>query len=284
MPAPPLKEEISAPYPNPSNAVMRSGMAKLYDYVTGLLGATGNAAEARAALGFKRGADIASAATINLSTATGDLVDVTGTTTITAITLADGEERTVRFTGSLTLTHGASLALPGAANITTAAGDFAVFRGYALGVVRCVWYTRASGLPVAGSQATETVAGMARIATQAETNAGTDNTTFITPQKMRFGVSYSIGASGYIFLPSWLGGFGIQWGQVSVATSATAQVYSFPIAWPNACRSIVAQVTGQRQNVGEANNCAAIVSTTQYSISSGMNSSPNNFFFIAIGN
>jgi len=84
------------------------------------------------------GADIASAATLNLDTATGNLVDVTGTTTITAITLANGRERVTRFTGALTLTHGASLVLPGGANITTAAGDFAVWRGYAAGVVRLV--------------------------------------------------------------------------------------------------------------------------------------------------
>jgi hypothetical protein len=94
------------------------------------------------------GADIASASTVNLETATGDLIDVTGTTTITAITLSEGHERTVRFTGALALTNGASLLLPGAANIATAAGDFAVFRGYASGVVRCVDYTKASGKPV----------------------------------------------------------------------------------------------------------------------------------------
>lgn len=96
------------------------------------------------------GADVASAATLNLDTATGGLVDVTGTTTITAITLADGRERTVRFTGALTLTHGASLVLPGSANITTVAGDFAIFRGYAAGVVRCVMY---SPITVTGSGA-----------------------------------------------------------------------------------------------------------------------------------
>ena len=95
-----------------------------------------------------RGADIVSASTIDLTTTTGDLVDVTGTTTITAITLADGDERTVRFTGILTLTHGSSLVLPGAANITTAAGDFAIVRGYAAGVVRCILYSKASGAAV----------------------------------------------------------------------------------------------------------------------------------------
>jgi hypothetical protein len=87
------------------------------------------------------GADIASATTLDLDAATGNLVDVTGTTTITAITLAEGRERTVRFTGALILTHGSSLVLPGAANITTVAGDFAIFRGYAAGVVRCVVYS-----------------------------------------------------------------------------------------------------------------------------------------------
>ncbi len=52
MPAPPAKAEISAPYPNPSNATARTGFGKLWDYVTGLLGSTGNAPEARVALGF----------------------------------------------------------------------------------------------------------------------------------------------------------------------------------------------------------------------------------------
>lgn len=89
-----------------------------------------------------RGSDIASASTLNLDSATGDFVDVTGTTTITAITLADGDERKVRFTGALTLTHGASLVLPGGANITTVAGDCATFRGYGSSVVRCTQYSK----------------------------------------------------------------------------------------------------------------------------------------------
>lgn len=94
------------------------------------------------------GADIASATTTVLDTATGLCVDVTGTTAITAITLAEGRTRIVRFTGALTLTHGASLVLPGSEDIETAAGDFAIFRGYASSVVRCVHYQRASGIPV----------------------------------------------------------------------------------------------------------------------------------------
>lgn len=103
----------------------------------------------RAKLGVL-GTSIASASTLNVEAATGQLIDVTGTTTITAITLSEGHVRMVRFTGALTLTHGSSLVLPTAANITTAAGDVAVFAGYASGVVRCLGYTRASGEPLAG--------------------------------------------------------------------------------------------------------------------------------------
>lgn len=92
--------------------------------------------------GYAQATDVASAATIDLDACTGDLVDVTGTTDITAITLRRGQERTVRFTGALNVTPGASLILPDNAAIKTAAGDYAIFRGYAAGVVRCVGYMR----------------------------------------------------------------------------------------------------------------------------------------------
>lgn len=95
-------------------------------------------------LNTSQGADIASASTIDLNTATGNVVDVTGTTSITTITLSQGRTRLVRFTGILTLTNGASLILPGAADIKTAAGDYAVFVGYASSVVRCASYVRAA--------------------------------------------------------------------------------------------------------------------------------------------
>lgn len=94
---------------------------------------------------YMQGSDIASASTLNLDTATGDYVHVTGTTTITAITLAKGKQSTTVFDGALTLTNGASLINVTAANITTASGDVAVWRGEASGVVRMVSYTRANG-------------------------------------------------------------------------------------------------------------------------------------------
>lgn len=119
----------------------------------------------------KSGADVASAPTINLTTTTGDYVDVTGTTTITAITLADGVEKTVRFTGILTLTNGASLVLPGAANVTTAAGDEAVFRGDSASIVRCISYFKAATGALVNA-ATTAVGGTVQLATQANMDAG----------------------------------------------------------------------------------------------------------------
>lgn len=97
-----------------------------------------------------KAANMASAATLNLASATGPYVSVTGTTTITALgTVQAGAHFTLHFQGALTLTHNAtSLILPGAANIVTAAGDIAMFKSEGSGNWRCVGYLRANGLPL----------------------------------------------------------------------------------------------------------------------------------------
>lgn len=93
--------------------------------------------------------NIASASTTDLSTMTGVVGTVTGTTTITAFgTVASGPERVLIFAGILILTHNAtSLILPGAANITTAAGDVATFRSKGAGNWVCVDYQKAANSP-----------------------------------------------------------------------------------------------------------------------------------------
>ena len=93
---------------------------------------------------------IASAATTNLASVNERFVTVSGTTTITALgTLSAGIERVLIFSGILTLTHnGTSLILPGAGNITTAAGDVATMLSLGSGNWRCIDYQRASGAPV----------------------------------------------------------------------------------------------------------------------------------------
>src|SRR5258708_8151902 len=77
---------------------------------------------------FKQSTNIASATTTNLAIATGNYVHITGVTTIVALgTVNSGVPFLLVFDGILTFTHnGTSLILPGAANITTAAGDMAI--------------------------------------------------------------------------------------------------------------------------------------------------------------
>lgn len=103
-----------------------------------------------AAANFAKGSDIASATTTDIGAATGNFVDITGTTTITGLgTVQAGTHRWVKFSGALTLTHNAtSLILPGGASITTAAGDTALFVSLGSGNWRCLFYSKASGQAV----------------------------------------------------------------------------------------------------------------------------------------
>lgn len=127
---------------------------------------------------WQRGADIASASTISLPASGGGVFNITGTTGITAISSAQGGRRVLfRFAGALTITHnGTSLILPGAANITTVAGDIAEFVNEAAADAsgsnwRCVSYERSSGSPLNLTDFT---------AVQATMEAGTSTSLFPT--------------------------------------------------------------------------------------------------------
>jgi hypothetical protein len=204
------------------------------------------------------GADIASASTVNLETATGDVVDVTGTTTVTAITLSEGHERTVRFAGALTLTNGASLVLPGSANIATVAGDFAVFRGYASGVVRCVDYVRASGKPLVKNTPSE-------LGAEPET------------------IAKSLASSGFCKLGN---GLILQWGSANNGGDPTT--VTFPTAFPAACTSVVVTIEGAPgANVISGNVASRSASGFQfyqrYTPGGSVATAGNNFVWQAIG-
>lgn len=102
---------------------------------------------------WKKGADVASAAALPLGNA-GNYFDVTGAVTITSIVqtavggaaVQAGTVNKLHFDAALVLTHHATdLILPGAANITTVAGDEAEFICYAAGDWRCTKYQRLTG-------------------------------------------------------------------------------------------------------------------------------------------
>jgi hypothetical protein len=93
------------------------------------------------------GSNMASASTVDLATADGFYIQITGVTTITAFgTESAGIHYLLRFAGILTLTHNAtSLILPGGKNITTAAGDMALMVSEGSGNWRCAAFQKASG-------------------------------------------------------------------------------------------------------------------------------------------
>lgn len=77
-------------------------------------------------------------------------------------------------------------------------------------------------------QATETVAGIAEICTDAELLAGSSDIVVATPLKLRLGFGISLGVNGYISLPTWMGGFRIQWGKKTQSGYGDSTSMSFP--------------------------------------------------------
>lgn len=139
------------------------GLAKAGGVMTGLLT-------------LAKGANIVSASTVNLSTATGNTVTITGTTGISAWTMTSGQVMDVIFAAALTLTHHATTNnLPGTGNITTAAGDRARYY-YDGTTVYCLSYTKASGAAI-----TPDVAA----ASQAEQEAASSTTTYVSPGRQK---------------------------------------------------------------------------------------------------
>lgn len=106
-------------------------------------------------LTFANGANLAAAVTTNLTTPKGNIVELTGNgISITALTLALGDMKIVRFAGTNnTLVHNAtSLRLPGGRSIRVQPGDYAIFAGKSNGaggvISDCVSYVRANGTTV----------------------------------------------------------------------------------------------------------------------------------------
>ena len=76
-----------------------------------------------------KGTTVPSASTLVLSTVTGPYIDISGTTSVTAVTLANNSWRIARATGIFVLTASASLLVnkSAAVNYTTAVGDMLIF-------------------------------------------------------------------------------------------------------------------------------------------------------------
>lgn len=98
---------------------------------------------------FSQGAPAAlpSAATVDIGGVNSVAVEISGTTTITSFGVNYNGPRFLRFTGALILTHSATLSIPGAANITTVAGDTCIaYPNSAANGWNVTQYQRAAGI------------------------------------------------------------------------------------------------------------------------------------------
>ena len=94
-----------------------------------------------------------------------------------------------------------------------------------------------AALAALATQATEIKLGTAKIATQAQTDAGADDATIVTPKKLRWGFSAVFANNGYIVFPSWLGGVILQW--IASTNLGTQGAYStWVLGFPNACYGV----------------------------------------------
>ena len=139
-------------------------------------------------------------------------------------------------------------------------------------------------------QATETVAGIAEICTDAELLAGSSDTVVATPLKLRLGFASSFAARGYVAFPTWLGGVVIQWGKETTVTGST--VINLPYAGMANCYAVVgtadqAVAVGDIEYVGFSS-----VSATNFTantcvfpqVGGIVVAQGNTFWWIAIGN
>lgn len=132
-------------------------------------------------LQLAKGADIAAASTVDLSSATGNYVNVTGNGgPITGWgTVGAGAVYIVRFTGAPSITHNAtSNILPNnGSNISASAGCLACLVSLGSGNWAMAWFTKADGSALVGATAASS---------QAQMEGGTDTTTFVTPGRFHY--------------------------------------------------------------------------------------------------
>lgn len=110
------------------------------------------------------GSTVASATNINLEDATGEVVRISGTTTIAGIQLGEGHKRLLYFTGALQITYGATtIVTPGAVSLLVNAGDWVEVIGDAASLVRVIRVVRSVSAQVAAATTTLTAADSGKV-------------------------------------------------------------------------------------------------------------------------
>lgn len=159
---------------------------------------------------FNQGAptDIASASTVDIGGQLTNFLTVTGTTTITSFGTNYKGPKMLKFTGILTLTYDSTtLVIPGAANITTAAGDTAIVipksttSGTADGW-QVILYQRASGFPAA-SGANGDITSLTALSVGGVPNGVITPAKLSQPLTIATEVALTSGTTKDFVIPSW---------------------------------------------------------------------------------
>ncbi|KII27495.1 phage tail protein [Pseudomonas fluorescens] len=141
-----------------------------------------------------------------------------------------------------------------------------------------------AALAALATQATEIKLGTAKIATQAQTDEGTDDSTIVTPKKLRLGFLASLTPNGYVAFPSWLGGFTIQWGLGSYVDKTPI---SFTLAYANACFVVLATdgtvATAAASDVVTYGAAPETLSKTGFLLRSSLGGIGGNVFWLSVG-
>ncbi len=141
-------------------------------------------------------------------------------------------------------------------------------------------------------QATEAVIGLAKIASQSQVNSGADDTTIVTPKKLRLGFCVSLSEIGYIALPTWMGGLIFQWGVVydvgqashTGNTPGPTKTITLPITFPRETYVAIASMHFNTMSTTSAFAPGAVfLSKSQISVQNNYTSSAGNLVWLAIG-
>lgn len=127
-------------------------------------------------------------------------------------------------------------------------------------------------------QATNSIAGVLRTATQAEVDAGTNGDIAVTPSALRWKFAVNMGRIGYIVFPSYLGGLILQW-QTTPVNGAVDQLVSFPLPFPRSALMVFVTCDYTR-NSGVLNyHAASLVDNSQFVLRSSPNASAGGLAF-----
>ncbi|MGY2170552.1 phage tail-collar fiber domain-containing protein [Pseudomonas gingeri] len=107
-----------------------------------------------------------------------------------------------------------------------------------------------AALAALAAQATEARQGTAKVASATQMSAGSDDSTIVTPKKLRLGFSVSLATNGYLVFPSWLGGLVIQWGYYASSLDDLTALVSFQLAFPAQCLNVIAVGDGGQSGGG----------------------------------